>query len=306
MFPFTNPFRYRRTAGIRCLYALALVLLPLALQAAVRVTDDLGQRIVLARPAQRIVSLAPHITELLFDAGAGDAVVGASAFSDYPEPARHLPRVGGGSGIDLEAVVALQPDLVIAWASGNPAAQVRRLRALGLTVFESEPRSLEDIPRTLQRFGRLAGTRDTADRAATAFNQRLRALRARYAGRRPLRVFYQAWDRPLMTVNGAHIISDVLALCGGVNIFAEQPGLAPPVSTEAVLARDPQVILIGAGSADAGPLTARWSRWPQLQAVRDGHVLSVPRDLLVRMTPRLLDGVEQVCAQLDRVRGARD
>jgi iron complex transport system substrate-binding protein len=297
-------FHYRR-AGSRYLLALCLALLPLCLPAAIRVVDDLGQSVELARPARRIVSLAPHITELLFDAGAGAAVVGVSEFSDFPAPARDLPRVGGGGGIDLEAVVALHPDLVIAWASGNPAAQVQRLRALGLAVFHSEPRTLADIPRTLQRFGRLAGTEAAAQRAATAYDRRLHRLRERYAWRRPVRVFYQAWDRPLMTVNGAHIISDVLALCGGVNIFADQPGLAPQVSTEAVLVRDPQVILIGTGDDDAGPLTARWQRWPRMQAVRDGHVLAVQRDLLVRMTPRLLDGAGEVCELLDRVRGVR-
>lgn len=275
------------------------------LLAAVTVTDDLGQTVTLARPARRIVSLAPNITELLFAAGAGAYVVGATDYSDYPAQARVIPRVGGGGGIDLETVTALQPDLVIAWQSGSPAAQVQRLRHLGMPVFYSELRSLQDIPRSLLRFAQLAGTVPVARPAIDDFEHRLADLQARYAGRSPIRVFYQVWGQPLMTVNGAHLISDVLRLCGGVNVFADQPVLSGAVTEESVLALDPQVIVVAADHDDAGRLLASWRRWPQLEAVQSGQLYALPRELMVRMTPRILDGAEQLCALLERARTQR-
>jgi iron complex transport system substrate-binding protein len=279
-----------------------LLLLSLPLHAAITVTDDAGQTITLPQPAQRIVSLAPHITELLFAAGAGAAVVGASEYSDYPDAATRIARIGGGGGLDLEAIVALQPDLVIAWQSGNPAGQVQRLQELGLHVFHSEPRLLQDIPHTLQRLAQLAGTEKIAQPVVDAYSQRLHALRTRYTNRPPVSVFYQVWEQPLMTINSAHLVSDVMRLCGGVNIFAGQSVLAPQVSIEAVLASNPQAIVIAADAADATALTASWQRWPQLQAVRDAHLYTLQRDLLVRHTPRILDGAEQLCERLEQAR----
>lgn len=289
-------------APIFCLQLAVCLLLSLPLHAAITVTDDAGQTITLPQPARRIVSLAPHITELLFAAGAGAAVVGASEYSDYPDAATRIARIGGGGGLDLEAIVALQPDLVIAWQSGNPAGQVQRLQELGLHVFRSEPRSLQDIPHTLQRLAQLAGTETVAQPVIDAYTQRLQTLRTRYANRPPVSVFYQVWDQPLMTINDAHLVGDVLRLCGGANIFADQPVLAPQVSVEAVLARNPQAIVIAAGNGDADMLTATWKNWPQLQAVRDAHLYTLQRELLVRHTPRILDGAEQLCERLEQVR----
>ncbi|MGB5539997.1 MAG: cobalamin-binding protein [Gammaproteobacteria bacterium] len=268
----------------------------------VRVTDDGGRQVVLAGPALRIVSLAPHITELLFAAGAGERVIGVSEYSDYPDAARGITRIGGGGGLDLERILALRPDLVVAWQSGNPAFQVQRLRELGLTVFISEPRDLAAIPRSIDRLARLAGTGTAAQPVIEAFDRRLAALRRTVSGRAPIRVYYQVWDRPLMTVNGAHLISDVMRLCGGSNVFADLPDLAPQIGIEAVLARDPQVIVVAAGQQEDGRLLTPWRRWTQLAAVRQGHLYEIGRDLLVRHTPRILDGAEQLCRILDKVR----
>jgi iron complex transport system substrate-binding protein len=290
---------------VRCITLLWCLLSCGPLQAGVTVIDDTGQAITLARPAHRIVSLAPNITELLFAAGAGLSVVGASEFSDYPQQAGAIPRIGGAGGLDLEAIAALQPDLVIAWDSGNPASQVERLRALGLPVFHSEPRNLQDIPRTLRRLAQLAGTATAAQPVIDAYARHLQSLHERYAGRTPVRVFYQVWERPLMTINGAHMISDVLHLCGGENIFADQPVLSPQVSIEAVLARDPEAIIIAADRAAAAAPGAAWRRWAQLQAVRNAHVYTVQRELLVRQTPRILDGAERLCELLEQVRQSR-
>jgi len=270
-------------------------------QAAITVTDDAGRQVLLEQPARRIVSLAPYLSELLFAAGAGKAVVGVSEFSDYPEAAAAVKHVGGGTGLDLEAILALQPDLVVAWQSGNPVNQVERLRSLGLTVFLSEPRQLLDVPDTLLRLGQLAGTETVAKAAADSFIARYRQLEKHYAQRPLVSVFYQIWEQPLMTLNGEHLFTDVLRLCGGRNVFAELPALAPQVDIEAVLAADPGVIVVAVDEPDSA-LLAAWQRWPSLSAVQNGHVYAVARDQLVRHTPRILEGAEELCVILEGVR----
>jgi len=283
---------------------LAVTLLWILVQPAwaeIRVMDDAGQTVILEQPAQRIISLAPYITELLFAAGAGAAVAAVTEFSDYPEAARSLPQVGGGSGLDLEAITALQPDLVVAWQSGNPRGQVERLQSLGIKVFFSEPRRLQNVPATLQRLGHLAGTEAVAATQVDSFNRRYAELHAEYAQRRKVSVFYQIWERPLMTLNGEHLFSDVVRLCGGENVFNALPALAPQIDVEAVLQANPDVIVVAADNGDS-PLLAGWRRWPQLTAVKQGHVYAIPRDQLVRHSPRILDGAERLCELLEAVR----
>jgi iron complex transport system substrate-binding protein len=271
----------------------------------IRVTDDAGRLLSLQAPARRIVSLAPHITELLFAVGAGAAVVGTSDFSDYPEAAREIPRVGGGGGLDLEAILALQPDLVIAWESGNPTVPVRRLQQLGVPVFYSQPSRMEDITSSLERFGLLTGRREEAHIQARDFANRLAGLRRRYSGRAEVSVYYQIWERPLMTVNGQHMVSDVIRLCGGRNVFAQLPVLAPQIDSEAVLAANPDVIVVGDAAGESATSLAAWERWPELKAVRQHNLYAIQRELLVRHTPRLLQGAEQLCRLLEKVRDQR-
>jgi len=295
---------YRRAF---CITAVLLcgILLQEAARAEIRVIDDAGRCLTLAAPARRIVSLAPHITELLFAVGAGAAVVGTSDFSDYPEAAIAIPRVGGGGAVDLEAVLALQPDLVIAWRSGNRAGPVLRLQRLGVPVFYSEPRHLEDVASSLERFGRLTGREGSAHREAQAFMARLTELRRRYAGRDEVSVYYQIWDHPLMTLNGQHIVSDVIRLCGGRNAFDDLPALAPQIDVEAVLAANPDVIVVGDAAGAPFDSLAEWRRWPELKAVRLRHLYAIQRDALARHTPRLLQGAEQLCRLLDDARTSR-
>ena len=281
---------------------LAFGLLPNPAPAELRVTDDAGQAVVLAAPARRIVSLAPYITELLFAAGAGEYIVGASGFSDYPPAARDIPRIGSGVALDLERIVALQPDLVVAWESGSPADQVARLRALGMPVYISEPHALEDVGTSLLKLGQLTATGESARLGAAAYREQLASLRRSNTGKQPVRVFYQLWDQPLMTVNDAHIISDVIQLCGGVNVFAGMGLLAPQVGIEAVLARDPAVIIAAADGGNEQDIFNTWQRWPRMRAVHGGHLYTIPGDLLVRHTPRILEGDTQLCEILDRVR----
>lgn len=264
--------------------------------------DDYGNEVRLAAPASRIVSLSPHLTELLYAAGAGARVVGAVEFSDFPAEARALPRVGSDARIDLEAVLALRPDLVIAWPNAGSLRAVERLAGLGLPVFRSEPRELDDIARTLQRLGRLAGSQAQAEAAAAAFRARAADLEKRYAARRKVRVFYQIWDRPLLTVNGAHIISKVIGLCGGENVFAALPLLVPEVDREAVLRANPEAI-VASGSNDAQPQWLEmWKGFPGLAAAARGQLYAIPADLIQRHTPRLLDGAGRLCGMLEATR----
>lgn len=283
-------------------WLLTLLCLPLLAQAELSVIDSSGRRVMLERPAQRIVSLAPHLTELLFAAGAAARVVGVVSYSDWPPAAREIEQVGSYSALDMERILALQPDLIVAWESGNNPAQLERLEQLGLTVFRHAPRMPDDIPRMLEQLGRLAGSDAVAEAAAQDFRARLQRLRERNAQAAPLTVFYQVWHQPLMTVSGAHLISAAIELCGGRNVFAALPALAPQISVEAVLAADPQVI-IASGMAEQRPdWLDDWKRWPQLAAVRYDNLYFVPPDLLQRAGPRFIDGAERLCAALEEAR----
>lgn len=268
----------------------------------VTVTDDSGRSVTLAQPARRIASLAPHVTELLFAAGAGAWVVGVDQYSDYPPAANTIPRLGSTLQLDLERLLALQPDLVVVWESGNARAMVDRIESLGLTVFRSDPRRLEDVATNLERLGRLAGTQAEAARAAQAYRQRLEQLRRQHSGKSRVRLFYQIWDQPLMTVNGEHLISAVMALCGGENVFAQLPALAPQVSTEAVLLADPQVIIASGKAMERPEWLQAWLKWEGLTAVKLESLYVIPPDIIQRHTPRILQGAEQMCAYLDEVR----
>lgn len=267
--------------------------------------DSAGQTLCLSRPAQRIVSLSPGHTELLYAAGAGDRLVGAVSWSDFPEPARQLPRVGNHARLDLETILSLEPDLILAWPDGNAPEQLEQLQALGLVVFRSRPMTLTDVPLALEAFGRLAGTESIATTAAAGFVADLDALALAYRDAEPVRVFYQVWEQPLMTVNGDHWISEVLSVCGGINVFADLPRLVPRLDTEAVLAARPDLLLTGASERAPGQELASWQRYDELPAVRNGHLITVDASLLARPTPRLIAGARAVCEALDVVRSRR-
>jgi iron complex transport system substrate-binding protein len=253
-------------------------------------------------PAQRIVSLAPHATELVYSLGLGERIVGADESSNYPAPALRIPRIGRAGALDIERIVALKPDLVIAWGSGNVAGQVAQLRRLGLNVFTSEPSRLDEIAVELRHLAALGGVSARGERVAGEFEQGLAELRLRYQAKAPVSVFYQIWHEPLMTVNQQHSISAVIRLCGGRNVFAGLSNIAPTVNIEAVLRADPQMI-IGSGSDDTRPQWLDdWRRWPQLRAVKANALVDVPPDLMQRPTVRMLEGARRVCAAIDHVR----
>lgn len=287
------------------LQLVAAVLVCQTARAEIVVTDASGVSIKLAAPARRIVSLAPHITELLFAAGAGDRMVGNVDYGDYPPAAKAVPKVGDYSQLDLEAIVALKPDLVMGWDTGNSPVSVARLRSMGLTVYLSEPKRIQDIAGDLERVGKLAGTEVTANAAAKAFRERYASLAARYSQRPPVEVFYQIWKQPLMTVNSKQIISDAIRLCGGRNVFSQLSALAPTVTVEAVIAANPEVIVASGMDNSRPEWLDDWKRWSMLTAVARNNLYFVPPDLIQRHTPRFLDGAEKLCAHLETARGKR-
>jgi iron complex transport system substrate-binding protein len=252
-----------------------------------------------AEPAHRIVSLAPSLTELAFTAGAGERLVGTVEFSDHPAAAKQIPRIGDAFRVDFERVLALHPDLVLAWQGGTPERVIARLRELGLEVAVIETFRLADIPAAVRSIGTLTGLEGTARRMAERFERDIRALRQEYAGRARLRVFLQVNSAPLYTVNGRQIMSEVLEVCGGRNVFANLNQLAPEIGIEAVLAANPEVIIAVETNADAA---AMWGRWQQVTAVRSGNLYTLSPDDLARPTTRLLSGAQQLCRTLQRAR----
>lgn len=291
---------------MRYLLLVSLLLLWLAATVShatlLQIQDDRGQVVRINAPVARIVTLTPHLTELVFAAGAGGKLVGVSANSDYPIAARKLPVIGGAGKADLERIVALKPDVVLAWLSGGQRADVERLEALGIPVIVTEPRRIEDIAHHIELIGRLAGAGYEATRAAHQFRNELRLLRTRYADRRPVSVFYQVWREPLMTINGQHIISEVIRLCGGRNVFETLPTLAPTVSMEALLAANPEAIIVSGPAANREALLAEWRDHTRLRAVYAGHVYFSDADLMHRATPRMLEGAKGMCEDLERAR----
>ena len=273
--------------------------------AAISVRDDYGNTVVLQKPAQRIISMAPHVTELLFAAGGGDRIVGAVSYSDYPEAAKRIARIGDNREVDIERVIAMKPDLLVVWLHGSSERQVEILRKLGIPLFYSEPHKMDDIPGSLIRLGHLLGTDQEARRAADDLQQKLAALAAHYANRSPVRLFYQVWHKPLFTLNGQHIVSDAIRLCGGANIFANMKIIAPSVGIEAVLQENPEAIVGTAESTPADGGVNMWNTYTSMTAVRRGNLITLDGNLLNRAGPRMVAGTAALCEKLEQVRQHR-
>jgi iron complex transport system substrate-binding protein len=290
----------RRTRLARWLLTL-LATLPTVGQAAIELTQPDGATLTLDAPAQRLITLSPHLAELVYAAGAGEFLLATVEYSDFPDAAKRLPRVGDAFRLDVEAIVAHRPDLVIAWGSGNPDAALTQLAGLGLNVWAVEIRSPGEIAGTLRRIGAAAATNEPAKRAARDLERRLATLEQNYAGATPLDYFYQVDRRPLFTINGQHLISQGLALCGGRNIFADQPGLAFQVAHEAVITADPAALIAPFTEGRGDPL-ADWRQWPSMRAVRDEALFRLPADTISRATPRWFDSLELACTLLHGLR----
>ena len=264
--------------------------------------DSDGRRVTLKEPAQRIVSLAPHVTEQLFAAGAGGKIVGASEYSDYPEAAKNLPRVASSGTVNLEMVLALKPDLVVAWRLEATAAALTRLESLGVPVLYSEPRRLAQIPQAIEALGELAGPLDTAKPLARALREELARLDAEYSSRRPVTVFYQISERPLMTIGGGQFVSDAIDLCGGRNIFAGATVMAPMVNVESVIAADPEAIVTARPDPADKSWEPFWRRFPGLFAVEAENLDTVPTNEMHRHGPRAIGATRLLCQRINEAR----
>jgi len=291
----------------RSLFALLLALMLSApgARASVTVRDDDGNAVTLARPALRIVSLAPHVTELLFAAGGGDRIVGAVSYSDYPEAAKNIARIGDNRQVDMERVIAMKPDLIVVWMHGSSERQIDTLRQLGIPMFHSEPRKLDDIADSVLRLGQLMGTESVAKPAAAQLQQTLATLRAQYAHRPTVSVFYQVWDKPLYTLNGAHIVSDAIRLCGGENVFAKMSMTAPVVSIEGVLQADPEAIFGSSEKSTPEGGINMWRQYPTMKAVRNDNLFTIDGNLMNRAGPRMIAGTAALCEKIELARQHR-
>lgn len=276
-----------------------------ALAAPISLTDDAGKTINLSAPAQRIVALAPHIVETLYVAGAGEQIVGTVEYSDYPRSARSIRRIGNYSSFDLESLLALKPDLVIGWETGNSPSAIEKIRALGIPVYLSQSNRVAQIGNEIETFGKLAGTERIAKPAADSFRKRLARLEKENHGRPTVSVFYQISDAPLMTIGGKQIISNALSICGGKNIFEQLAPMAPTVSPEAVIAANPESIMTS-GMEKLNPAALDlWRKWPQLTATQRGNFFLIDSDLINRNGPRILDGTQQICNAIQTARNRR-
>ena len=286
---------------------LACLLWVIAVQsyAAIEVIDDNGDLLRLQQPASRIISLSPNITEVLFHIGAGSRIVGADEYSNYPPQALEIPRVNNYTAANYELILSLKADLVIAWQSGNGEKIISRIRELGIPVFVVETRQLDDISSLFKRLGQLSGQLAQAQQQATEFTRGLERLRESNRAKAPVRTFYQIWSDPLITLNGQHIVSNVIELCGGINIFADAIPLAPYVNIESILVADPQVIIAGASQEQQLIQSKNWQKWDSLSAVKNQHIYAIPADLMQRHSNRILDGAQLVCDYLDRARSVQ-
>ncbi|HEY8023496.1 MAG TPA: cobalamin-binding protein [Burkholderiaceae bacterium] len=273
--------------------------------AEISVVDDAGNTVTLARPAQRVIALAPHLTEMMFAVGAGDRLIGQVSHSEYPAEAKNVPLVGDNLHVDLERVIALKPDLLVVWLHGSAGPQLEALRKLGIPLYYSEPHTLEQIEDTLLHLGRLVGSEKRANQVVEGMRDDLHKLSLRYARQPTVRVFYQVWDKPLYTLNGKHFVSDVIRLCGGENIFSDLATTAPVVSVEAVLQENPEVIISGDMRPRDDSGLQLWHRYPTLMANRRDNLFAVDPDLLVRPGPRIVAGATAVCENLAAARARR-
>jgi iron complex transport system substrate-binding protein len=278
------------------------LIVPISARGELSVQDDLGRKITLAHPAERIISLAPNLTELLYSAGAGGKLIATVRFSDYPPQAMELPRIGDAHNVDMEAIIALKPDLIVSWRTGTAAGISEKLSALGFTVYQAEPDTLEKIAHTIEHFGHLAGTETAAMQSSQTFLDEIQTLDDRYSKKDKVRVFYQFWDRPMYTVNGQHLITRFIELCGGENIYSGLESLTPIVDVESVLVANPGVIIASGNDENRPDWLDNWKAWPELGAVAHDHLYSISPDLVQRHSVRVIQGIRSLCSYIDRAR----
>ena len=288
----------------KILIAWIVDLLLISFSGAAEIIDDEGNLVRLEKPAERIISLAPSLTELVYAAGAGSRLIGVVEYSDYPASADSLPVVGRFDGLDIERILELKPDLIVAWQSGNPKSSITQLKNLNLKVYVAEPKNLSSIASHIEKLSVLTGTESRAQIAIQEFNSIYGELKREYNNKSKVKVFYQLWDRPIITVGGNELINDIIELCGGENIFGDLPQLAPKIDQESVLIRNPKVIVASGSNTERPQWLDEWKLWPQLTAVAEENLYFIIPELLQRHTPRALLGTRQMCEYIDQARKA--
>jgi iron complex transport system substrate-binding protein len=288
----------------KILIAWVVDLLLISFSGAAEIIDDEGNLVRLEKPAERIISLAPSLTELVYAAGAGSRLIGVVEYSDYPASADSLPVVGRFDGLDIERILELKPDLIVAWQSGNPKSSITQLKNLNLKVYVAEPKNLSSIASHIEKLSVLTGTESRAQIAIQEFNSIYGELKQKYNNKSTVKVFYQLWDRPIITVGGNELINDIIELCGGENIFGDLPQLAPKIDQESVLIRNPKVIVASGSNTERPQWLDEWKLWPQLTAVAEENLYFIIPELLQRHTPRALLGTRQMCEYIDQARKA--
>jgi vitamin B12 transport system substrate-binding protein len=257
------------------------------------------------RPMSRIIALSPHSVEMLFVLGAGDRIIATTKFSNYPAQAKSIPRIGGYNGIQIERVLALKPDLIIAWMDGNKIEDIEKMEKLGLNVYRSKTRSLDNIPHELIKLGKMIGLADSGEKAAKAFNTRLQNIRLENETKPPVSFFYQLWDEPLRAMAAGSWINTVMVACGGENVFNNPALDYPEISIENVLIASPEVFFIPSHHGSYTASVDKWRKWPEIPAIANDQIYFIDGDLLHRFSTRVLDGMEQVCIAFDKVRASR-
>jgi len=278
-----------------CLLALLSICVSVVATGAVTVRDDTGQTLSLPSTPSRIISLAPGATEMLFAAGAGEHVIATVQYSDEPAAAKQVPRIGDVVAIDMEKLVALRPEVVVVWPGGGNPAQIEEIGRLGFPLYRQQVNALADLPGSLRRLGALAGTGAIAEQAARNIEARLAALSHTYEGGRHPSVLLQVWNHPIYTVGGTHLMSDALRLCGVRNVFGDLRDLGPAVDVEAVVARNPDIIVAAAPPGAGLEWLADWRRFTTLRAVRNGNLVTFEDQRLTRLGPSVVSATEGLC-----------
>jgi iron complex transport system substrate-binding protein len=276
-----------------------------ALAAGIDVVDDTGVHMALPGPAGRIVSLAPGATEMLFFAGAGSQLIATVLYADQPAAARQVPRIGDANAIDMERLLILKPQVVVYWPGGNNAAQIAQLRRLGFTLYGQQVNRLSDLGASLRRLGVLAGTSAVAEQRARQIEAQLAGLRERYSRGPPVTALLETWNQPLYTIGGQQLMSDALSICGALNIFGDVAHLSSAVQVEAVISRDPDLIIAAAPPGQGPQWLQAWRKFPTLKAVRSGNLLDFQDQALSRLGPSMVDATARLCARIDAARGRR-
>lgn len=252
----------------------------------------------------RIVALAPHIVEMLFEIGVGEQIVGTVEYADFPEAANAIPRIGGYYGMQVEKILALKPDLIFSWESGNKTTDIEQLKRLGLKIIYSQPDRIDDVATELRYFGNLVNESHKAELAATRFEKKLAKIRALNINKQPIKVFYQLWPEPMMTINKSTWIHQLVEICQGINVFANNPTDYPQISIENVMVAQPELIIIPDEKSKKVQPKVQWQNWPEIPAVKASAFIHVNADLLHRFSTRMLNGVENMCSKIDKTRSA--